>query len=487
MKANSIKINALLNGLKNLSSLLFPLITFPYVSRVLSVKGIGKYTFSNSIISYFLLIAGLGISTYAIREGAKYRDNKVRMSQFIDEIFTINVVSASIAYLLLFVCLYVFVRIHSYVICILIYSIQIAFSVIGVEWFFTIYEDFAYITARSIVFQIISLILLFIFVRKSNDYLNYATITVFATVGSNTLNFIKARKKFNIKIVFHFDWSKHLTPIFILFASNIASLIYINSDITILGLMRDNYIVGIYSISSRIYTIIKTVLSSMLLVTIPRLAMLYGKHKTNEYNNLLKNVTNFLTIIIIPAMVGLFLLSKQIVLIIAGKHFLRSVISLKILTFATIFAIFAWILSDCVLIPAKREKYILKSTVISAVINVIFNLIFVPSLAEIAAAISTVLSELSIFLVNYYYARDIVSNVFISKTLLINIASSLLGSVGIVTSCLIVNSFNHLLIVNVILSVSISVIVYTVILLLLRNYYAISILNSLKKHFFRFK
>ncbi|MDW5473045.1 oligosaccharide flippase family protein [Limosilactobacillus reuteri] len=194
MKRKSLKINAILNGFKSLLSLIFPLITFPYVSRVLSVNGIGKYNFSKSIIGYFLLIAALGISTYGVREGTKYRDNIEKIDQFASEIFTINVFSAILAYILLFLCLLLFSKLHSYFICILIFSIQIGFSVIGIDWLFTIYEDFVYITIRSIIFQILSILLLFIFVRHSGDYLNYALITVFSAVGSNLLNFLKAKK-----------------------------------------------------------------------------------------------------------------------------------------------------------------------------------------------------------------------------------------------------------------------------------------------------
>lgn len=271
----SLKLNAFLNGLRSLLSVIFPLITFPYVSRVLSINGIGKYNFSNSIISYFMLIAALGISNYAVREGAKYRNNKRKINQFVNEVFTINACSAIVSYVCLFICLITFSKLHSYLICILIYSIQIGFSVISVDWLFTIYEDFVYITIRSILFQIISILLLFVFVRHSNDYLNYAAITVFSAVGSNVLNFYRAEKEHRIHLVFHFNWKKHMTPILILFAANVANLIYVNSDVTLLGLLKSNYVVGIYSVSSRIYTIIKSVLSAVLLVSVPRLALLY--------------------------------------------------------------------------------------------------------------------------------------------------------------------------------------------------------------------
>lgn len=474
----SLKLNAFLNGLRSLLSVVFPLITFPYVSRVLSVNGIGKYNFSNSIVSYFMLIAALGISNYAVREGAKYRNNERRINQFANEVFTINACSALVAYVCLFICLIVFSNLHSYLICILIYSIQISFSVISVDWLFTIYEDFVYITIRSILFQIISILLLFVFVRNSDDYLNYAAITVFSAVGSNILNFYRAEKEHKIHLVFHFNWKKHMTPILILFAANIANLIYVNSDVTLLGLLKDNYIVGIYSVSSRIYTIIKSVLSAVLLVSVPRLALLYGNNKISEYKKLLLKLTNMLVLLTLPAMIGLIMLSKQVVLIIAGNHFLRSVTSLQILAVAYIFSILAWILSDCVLIPAKREKYMLYSMTISAVINIVFNIIMIPYWSENAAAISTVLSELTMFTVNYHYAKDIVKEVFVSKDLLRTFSNSFVGCIGIIVVCLGINIAFSSIIIKTILSVLLSVLVYGLTLIMLKNPYASSLIKQ---------
>ena len=162
----SLKLNAFLNGLRNVLNIIFPLITFPYVSHILTVEGIGAYNFSNTFVSYFLLLAELGINTYSIREGAKYRNNKEKIEQFSSEVFTINIFSMLLSYILLVICLVLFAQLHSYILCILIFSLQILFTTIGTEWVYQIYEDYFYITLRSIVFQIISIIFLFIFVRK---------------------------------------------------------------------------------------------------------------------------------------------------------------------------------------------------------------------------------------------------------------------------------------------------------------------------------
>ncbi|AKG67373.1 flippase [Lactobacillus helveticus] len=480
MKKKSLGINAFLNSLRSILNILFPIITFPYVSRVLQVKGIGIYNFSNSIVSYFSLIAALGISTYAVREGAKIRDNIHEISQFASEIFTINIFSTLISYILLFLCLFAFSKLHNYAACILIFSLQIFFTTIGTEWIYQIYEDYGYITLRSIIVQILSLVLLFIFVRGPQDYLKYAVITIFSAVGANIFNFIHARQFCRIRVVWHFNWRAHLTPILIIFGANIANMIYVNSDITLLGLMKNNYVVGIYSVSSKVYQIVKTLISAILIVTVPRLAMLFGKHRMKEYKNILVNLSNVLVLLALPASTGLFMLAREVVLIISGPNYLRSINSLQILCFAYIFSILAWILSDCVLIPAKREKYVLRSMSVSALLNIVINLLLIPSWNENAAAFSTVLAEMCMFVINYHYSKDLVKDVFVSKTLLHTFVSSVIGCIGIVVVCILCNYGFQSLIIKTIFSVIFSVIMYGAILILLKNKFAVSMMNKAK-------
>lgn len=480
MKHKSLALNAFLNGVRSVLNILFPLITFPYVSRKLTVDGIGIYNFSNSVVSYFLLIAALGVGTYAVREGAKYRSDKRKISQFSSEVFTINIFSTIVAYLLLFLCLILVPKLHNYLLCILIFSLQIIFTTIGTEWIYQIYEDYIYITLRSIVFQILSIILLFVFVRGPQDYLIYAAITVFSAVGSNILNFIHARQYCNIHVVFHFNWKKHMTPILILFAAGVANMIYVNSDVTLLGLMKNNYIVGIYSISSKVYSLIKTLISALLIVTIPRLALLFGSNRIKQYKNILSKLTNILVMLTLPVSTGLFMLAKEVILIISGPNYLRSINSLKILCFAYIFSILAWILSDCVLIPAKRENRVLISMTSSAILNIAFNIALIPFWNENAAAISTVLAEMCMFIINYHYAKDLVSDVFKSKELVKNFLDSIIGCIGIVFICLLCDYGFKSLIFKTIFSVSLSVIIYGAILVLLGNRNIYSILDRAK-------
>lgn len=480
MKKKSLGVNAFLNGLRSVLNLFFPLITFPYVSRVLSVSGIGIYNFSNTYIGYFILIAGLGIATYAVREGAKYRNDKDKISEFASQIFSINMTATIIAYILLLASLIIFKNLHNYVSCILIFSLQILFTTLGTEWVYTIYEDYTYITVRSIIFKIISIALLFILVRKPEDYLVYAAITVFSAVGSNLLNFIHAKNFVRIRLTTKTNWQYHLKPVLVIFASAVAVTIYVYSDTTILGLIKNDYAVGIYSTSVKIYQIAQNLLSALLTVTIPRLAFLWGRKRINEYNQVLSKVIDFLGILVLPAAVGLIMLSREVVLIIASKKYLPSVNSLRIISWAIIFSIFAWIFSDCVLIPAKRENLVLRNTIVTAIENIILNFILIPFMSYDGTSLSTVLAEFTVMIMNGYSCWDIIKPVILKKDTLKNLLDSIIGCIGIVIVCLLCNLGFSSLILKTIFSVILSVIMYGAILVLLGNKNAYSLLDRAK-------
>lgn len=480
MKRKSLGVNALINSIRSVVNLMFPLITFPYVSRILSVNGMGIYNFSSTYVGYFLLLAGLGIYTYAIREGAKFRNDREKISQFASQVFTINIVSTLIAYVLLLISLLIFKNLQNYVSAILIFSLQIIFTTIGTEWIYTIYEEYNYITIRSILFKIISMILLFLLVKKASDYLVYVSISVFASVGSNVLNFVHSKSYCSIKLVKKVDWYKHLKPIIIIFASSLAINIYVSSDTTILGLLKDDYAVGIYGLSVKIYSISESLMNAVMAVTIPRLAMLFGRKKYKEYNLTLKNIINFLILLILPGCIGIMMLSKEIVLIIAGKKYLDSVNSLRIIIWAIIFSIFSWLFMQCVLIPAKREAQVLKNTIITAIVNIILNFILIPSLSYDGTSLSTVLAQLMVMLMNGYSSWDIVKPVILRKETLYNFFESIIGCIGIVMVCILCNIGFNSLILKTIVSIVLSIIVYGMILIILQNKIALSMLNKFK-------
>lgn len=481
----SIRLNAVLNGIRTILNLVFPLITFPYISRTLTVNEIGKYNFSDSIVQYFMLIAALGIDKYAIREGAKYRDDRKKISTFASNVFTVNLVSTIISYIILAVVLIISNKLHYYLLCILILSSQIFFTTIGTEWLYSIYEEYTYITIRSIVFKIISIALLFVFVRQSGDYLKYAAVTVFASVGSNILNFIHARKFCDIRLSFNFNWKAMLKPIVIIFVTNIAIQIYVNSDTTMLGLLKDDYTVGIYSVSGKIYRIVKNVLAAVLIVSIPRFSMYAGKRMQHEFDSLLLKLVNTLLVIIFPTMVGLFMLSRDVVFIISGSKYEQSTSSLRILCIAIIFAIFSSVFNECVLLPYKREKYSLYSSIVSAALNIGLNFIFIPLFAENGAALTTVLAEFTMSVMNLYFGRDLIAKVFINKTTRNNVISIAIGCGGIVLACSLCIFYINNIWLEILGCIITSITMYGTILLACKNSIAQNVFRQIKSRIYR--
>lgn len=477
-RKKSLGLNALLNGTRTVLNLFFPLITFPYVSRVLKVENIGKYNFAQSVNQYFLLIAALGITTYAIREGTKFRNSREKLNEFASEIFSINIISTIVAYIMLFFCIAFIPKFQNYRMIILIFSIELIFTTIGIEWMYSIFEEYAYITIRSIIFKIISIILLLLLVKKPEDYIVYAGITVFSNAGSNILNLIHSRKYCNLKIIWSKKIYKHLKPIFVIFASTVATSIYVNSDTTMLGFMTSNYEVGIYSVSSKVYRIVKQMLASILIVSIPRLAFLMGQDKMDEYRKTLTNIFNVLVIVLFPAIVGLFLLSKEIVLLISGPEYVQATSSLRLLAIALAFCIFGWIYNQCVLIPAKQEKIVMFTTIISAIANIVINFILIPILKVNAVAISTIVAEGITMVMCIYHGRKIVN---LEKGVVKNGITVLMGCVLIILICNGIQQLNLSSTLTLFMSIMFSGIGYGLMLILLKNELTIGILKRILK------
>lgn len=445
--------------------IIFPLITFPYVSRVLGVDNLGSFNFANSVISYFVLAAGLGISTYAIREGSRFRDDNSKFKHFADEMFTINMAATAVSYFLLLVFMIAVPKFANYKVLLIILSLQIVFKTIGIEWIYSIYEDYAYITARSIAFQVISLVLMFAFVRERTAVNIYAAISVVSGVGSNVLNYFHAKRYCNVGITQKVDWKRHMKPIMVLFAMSVTVTVYVSSDTTILGFLCSDYNVGIYSVATKIYGIVKTLLSSVLIVSIPRLSALLGANDKIGFEKNASDIYKTLITIMLPAMVGIIALRKEIVLIVSGEEFISAVPSLVILSIALIFCMGAWFWGQCILVPAKKENIVFKATVASALVNIILNFALIPFWKENAAAFTTLLAEAIAFFWCKHEGKKIIKPVGINKVLM----KTICGCVGIVLCDVIVTQLKLGTYGQTIVLIMLAVVAYFSIELLLKN------------------
>lgn len=473
MKNTSLKKNATLNVIRVLMSIIFPLITFPYASRTLGADNIGKVQFASSIIVFVGLFASLGVSNYAIREGAGLRDNRKRMSLFASSIFSLNLFFTLLSYLGLFVILLLPTKLSDYSFVILILSIQVFFTTLGVDWINTIYEDYLYITVRSIFSQIISLILLFIFVKKRDDYCLYAAVTVIANSGVNILNFFHAKKYVDLRITLKNDFRKHIKPLIILFSNNLAQQIYINSDSVMLGFLADDYSVGLYSVAVKIYTIVKTLLNAFITVAIPRMAY-YSSKSPEEFENLVEKIFKSSILVLLPIMTILFLLSDNVVLFLSGKGYIAAGLSVKILSIGLIFAVFANLFCNGILIVKKQEKVVLQATFIAAIVNFSFNFIFIKLFKQNGASITTVLAEFIVMFYTYLKSKKY----FKLKNFLSEFVSEIIACIGIICIYLLVHSLKFGNFTEIIIASILGIAIYCVILFALRNKTFLYFLNE---------
>lgn len=475
MVNRSLKTNGILNGIRTFSTMIFPIVTFPYISRILQVEYLGRVNFVISITSYFLLIATLGISSYAIREGSRLRENK-SINQFASEIFSINLLFTFLAYILLALLIIFVPKVYEYRILLMIYSGIIIFTTIGVEWVFSIYEDYLFITVRTIIFQLLSLIILFAFVRNRSDLYTYVIILVLAKAGPNIVNLFYSRKYIEIKLSKNMNLKKHFKPILVLFSVSVATTIYVNSDMTMLGFLVGDYSVGLYSVSVKIFSIFKMLLSAIIIVSLPRLSSYLSNNKTDLYNKTLSKLYSGLIVFTIPLSLGLYLLSDEIIILFSGKEYIEASFSLRILSIALIFSTFGSFLATSVLLPLRKERIILISSVLSASANIVLNFFVLSIYKQNGAAMTTLVSEFLMGILMYIYIRKQVQIKNINQTFL----STLLSCMVIVVTYLVLGAYIESTLVKTIAVTVIGGLNYFIFMLILRNEIALEIFTAMK-------
>lgn len=320
---------------------------------------------------------------------------------------------------------------------------------------------------------------MFAFVKTQDDYCIYAGITVFAAAGANILNFFRARKYCTIRLTAKIDWKKHLKPILLIFASSFAITIYVNSDVTILGVLTSDYHVGIYTVAMKIYTMVKSVLASILLVSVPRLSRYAGMQNRLNFERLFNKVFGAMVLTVLPAVVGLFELSQEVVLFISSESYLEAAVPLRILSIALVASLFGWLYNTCVLVPWKREGQFLVATLVSAILNVGLNILLIPRFRENAAAFTTLLAELCSMMLCIRCSRGLVTVSADRRT----VGSVLCGCAGIVLVCTGVKALALPNLICILAAVLGSVAAYAAILLGMKNPLVLEYLEKAKQKF----
>lgn len=424
-----ITTNFIFNTIKTIMVVIFPLISFPYVSRVLGVEGIGKFQYCVSVISYFTLFSSLGINTYAIREAAKVRGDREKFTKFAKEIFTINMITTVLSYLGL-LAFFLGGAFQGKRMIMLVYSVSIIGNTLCIDWFYQALEQYVYISIRTTVIQAVSLVLMFLFVKKESDILIYTFINVFSYKGYCLLNLYHARKYIDIKKHFRLELRKHIKPILIIFGATLAVSIYTNMDVVMLEYFCGDYQVGLYSAAVKVNTVVKNVLNSIGAVFLPRLVSYLAKGQQKEYEKLFHQGTELNLLLSVASTVGLFVLGRPIIEVFSGTKFLAAVFVGQILAIRLVFCALDNIFYNQVLIATGNDKKAFIGTAIGAVTNLILNAILIPMYQGEGAAIATVISEGTVFLYFVVSTRKIVDlKLVVSGGLKYFVAAGVMGMV----------------------------------------------------------
>lgn len=411
-KIRSVKCNFIMNTILTGSTFIFPLVTFPYISRILQPVGVGKVNLASSIAYYFSMFAMLGVPTYGIRACAKVRDDKEQLSRTVHEIFVINLLMGMISYVVYIVLVSMIPRLRAEATLYYIMSTTIFFNVIGVEWLYKGLEQYSYITARSILFKIFGFLLMFAFVKESEDYILYGAISVLSGVGSNILNFLQIRKHVYLHPVGNYHFRKHFNVIAIFFLMSVATTIYTNLDTVMLGFMTDDEEVGYYTAAVKVKNILVSFVTALSTVLLPRVAYYIEHGMKEKFYEVTRKALNFIFLTALPLVVYFIAFAKESVIVLSGDAFYGAILPMQIIMPSVLFIGLTNVLGIQTLVPLGLEKKVFYSVLVGAIVDLIINMICIPLFLSSGASVGTVVAEFFVLLVQLWFLRDQVCTLF---------------------------------------------------------------------------
>lgn len=407
LKKESLKFNLAMNMIRTGSNLLFPIVVFPYVVRVLGVKGISFYDTANSLIGYLIIIASLGVGIYGVREIGKAKGDLIKRATILKELLIINLSVATIVYIFLFAFLFFSKDSVLNVNVTMILSLLIFFTSLGADWYFVGIEKQGFITIRGIIIKIIIVIMVFLFVKDETDLLIYATLMMLMVGISSLVSIYVLIPVLKLK-TYKLNLIPHLGPM--------ANSLLINSCVSYFGLMDVVLLSGVgdakeiayYTLPLRVFKIVSVVVTSTAMVFLPRVSGLFGDKEAFDRIN--RTSISFILFVSFGLALFLFSFSDKIVFLFGGSQFLPSVESLKILAFVLILNCFTNLMTFQVFYSQGISKTISFLYLISIVINILIIVFGYKLFGYIAIAYSYLISlgvlTLLQIIYNYYYTKS---------------------------------------------------------------------------------
>ena len=395
--AQSVKVNYILNLINTGTQMLFPLIAFPYLCRVIEADGIGQVNFFQSIIRYISLFTCLGIPMYAIREIARVRDNVVKMNRTAIEILLLHTFLSLLGYIVVAILCMVVPQIQEDIPLFLILSLTIFFTAIGCEWFYQGIEDFKYITIRGLVIKTIALILLFIFVRSKDDILYYGCYMVFGVLGGNLFNFFRLRKYIHREnVVFsELQIRRHIKPVLKVFSFSLITSIYLQLNTVLLGFLKNASDVGYFTAASRVMGTLLNMSACLGSVMMPRASHLIAEKRDAEFNQLIQKSYDFTLAIALPVTCGLIFCAPTLIIVFCGNGFEQAILPSQIIAPIILMVAVSNVLGIQILYPKGKINIVTLCCGIGAIVDLFLNLCLIPSFSYVGTSVAYLGAEVT--------------------------------------------------------------------------------------------
>lgn len=411
-KIYSVKFNVLLNMIYTLMNTIFPVITFPYVSRILSASGIGRVNFFSQISSYCIMLASLGIGTYGIRAVARVRNDDYKLAAVVKELLLINIFMTTIVMVFYVIIAIISPQFYTNIPLAIINAVAIITAPFSLDWLYSGLEQYSYITKRDFIFKLIVIISIFGFVKNRSDYVVYAFILMLSNLGTAVINFFNATRLINFSLKQKLKFKCHIKPTLTLFGSTLAISVYFSLDTIMLGYLCGDRQVGLYTTAIKVETILLTVVNAISVALLPRLSAYIEEKKYAEFNKVLKSSISIIMAITSSLAVFFIITAKDCILILGGNDFLGATLSMQLLMPILMISGFSNITGNQILIPKGRDMEYTKAVSIAAMIDILINILVMKKYGSTGAAFATLITEIVQMSIQFYYARkDIIKNI----------------------------------------------------------------------------
>lgn len=473
----SLRKNAIYNIILNVSNVLFPFVTTPYVSRILGVENIGVVNFAIAYAAYFVMFAMLGVPTYGMRVVAKCGESKEERSKVFFELFSIVTICSLIVSVIYVVSVFVVPTLYEERVFLLIAGMTVFLAPLNIEWYFGGRERFGMITMRSLVVKGVMLAGLFLFVRDRSDVMPYMWLQTVSLLLNHIWNWyylIKHEiKKCSVKLL---NIRLHVKPMLLLFSSYVAVSIYAMLDTLMLGFLSNYTEVGYYTSAMKISRLVMPIVAAMSQVVFVRVSALKEQGDLGTIKKVLEGSFAYMYTIAVPIAFGIIIIAPRFVPLFFGDEFIPSTLSLQILSLLILVIGMSNVYGSQLVQGMGYDKLFLKGVLVGSVLNFILNMFLIKPFGSVGASVASVVSEVMVTLVMYLFSLKILRLSYDKKTMI----APWVAIIPMFVISMVVNEFmNATDLMYLVIVISSSVVSYVVIMYsVFKNEVIVSVINS---------